>query len=150
VHFFFERILLSCSLTSETLDKKFIITIADDDFEDQQLLEAAVKEAVRNCHVNSVYNGTQLMNHLEKVQTVPDLIFLDINMPGTDGLLALKQLNQKISLSVPVCILTTSNSEKDMKKALELGAVAFYNKPAKYSELLEIVKTVCRDCIGLS
>jgi CheY-like chemotaxis protein len=131
--------------------KKISITIADDDFDDHQLLEAAIKECVGNCQIHSVYNGEQLVSHLTKsTSLVPDLIFLDINMPASDGFSALKKLTEKAKLSVPVCVLTTSSSEKDMKKALELGAVAFYSKPTKYADLVEIVKTVCADCIGLS
>jgi CheY-like chemotaxis protein len=132
------------------LSRKISITIADDDFEDQQLLEAALKEAIDNCQVHSVYTGVQLVNHLEKNAGIPDLIFLDINMPGKDGFTALRELQKKNGVSIPVCVLTTSNSEKDMKLALDLGAVAFYNKPSKYSELLDIVRTVYKDCIGMS
>jgi DNA-binding response OmpR family regulator len=130
------------------LEKKIIITIADDDFEDQQLLEAAVKESVRNCQVNSVYTGKQLIHHLEKNPVAPDLIFLDLNMPDQDGLAALKALNERTTLSIPVCILSTRSSEKDMKQALELGAIAYYSKPSKYADLLDIVRSVCADCLG--
>jgi DNA-binding response OmpR family regulator len=130
------------------VSRKLVITIADDDFNDQQLIESALKEIVANCHVNSVYTGRQLLNHLEKSEMAPDLIFLDLNMPDDDGLMALKKLNERSAVSIPVCILTTRASEKDMKMAIDLGAVAFYHKPSKYSELLDIVKAVCADCLG--
>ena len=70
-------------------------------------------------------------------QTRPDVLLLDLMMPGMSGLELLEQLEaENILKHVPAIILTASNDPRIKLKALELGATEFLNKPADPTELV--------------
>jgi two-component system, OmpR family, alkaline phosphatase synthesis response regulator PhoP len=78
----------------------------------------------------------------------PDLILLDILMPGTDGRLILKCLKETPSTaSVPVILLTGLSSEGDKVLGLTLGADDYVTKPFGAMELLARIKTVLRRAV---
>lgn len=67
----------------------------------------------------------------------PDLILLDIGLPGGDGFVVLKRLKTHTALAcTPVIVLTAREAEEYEKRALEGGASAFFQKPADNQELL--------------
>ncbi len=71
----------------------------------------------------------------------PDLILLDIMMPGMDGFQVCKELQD---LNIPIILLTAKNSIKDKLYGLELGADDYITKPFDSRELIARVKTVLR------
>lgn len=71
----------------------------------------------------------------------PDLILLDIMMPGMDGFQVCKELQ---GLNIPIILLTAKNSIKDKLYGLELGADDYITKPFDSRELIARVKTVLR------
>ncbi len=75
-------------------------------------------------------------------QNKPDLVLLDINMPGMDGLDALKQLHNR--MQIPVIMLTARRKELDEVLGLELGADDYVTKPFDFNVLLAHVKAVLR------
>ena len=87
--------------------------LADDDRDDIELFQSAVKECSLNIKVSLSKNGQMLLELLEK-ETIPDFIVLDLNMPGISGYDCLKAIrkNQKYN-NVVIMILSTSSSEKD-------------------------------------
>jgi len=67
----------------------------------------------------------------------PDAILLDIGLPGGDGFLVLKRLQANSNLAhIPVIIVTAREPDQNEKRALESGAVAFFQKPVENDELL--------------
>jgi DNA-binding response OmpR family regulator len=72
----------------------------------------------------------------------PDLVILDINMPGGNGLDALRKLkNSSKTNNVPVIIITGSTDQKLADEVLTLGATHFLPKPIEPAVLLEAVRT---------
>ena len=138
------------------MEKIFSIVLADDDFDDQELIKQALQQSKVKVEVSVVYNGLQLMDYLLKkdkyknsTHSIPDLILLDLNMPLMDGFQALKEIKQqKQLLDVPVYVITTSNSARDKTAALELGATGFYSKGGSAKELRRVVQEVCHDCFA--
>jgi CheY-like chemotaxis protein len=132
---------------------KFTILIADDDLDDQELMKRGLAECKVDVDIVTFYDGVQVMDYLlrkrnHKISTYqPDLILLDLNMPLMDGFQTLKEIKQQPDLkAIPVYVITTSRSIDHLNKALELGASGFYSKGAKTSEILEIMRQVCKDC----
>ena len=73
---------------------------------------------------------------LQKGEVLPDIIFLDLNMPGMNGMQLLGHLQENSSFSsIPVVIYTTSKSAQHNIETKQLGAVHYIVKPINISEL---------------
>ena len=138
------------------MDRVFRIVVADDDIDDQELVNQAFRDAKVQVLITKVYNGLQLMDYLlkrDKFRTnkdaQPDVIFLDLNMPLMDGLTALSEIKSRPDIKdIPIYVITTSKAEQEKLKALALGAAGFYHKGASSKEIKQIVKEVCFDCFA--
>jgi CheY-like chemotaxis protein len=75
----------------------------------------------------------------------PDIIFLDLNMPGMDGFECLRELKADKSLmDIPIVMYSTSSSNGDIKKAMKLGAANFVTKPTSCDQLENALKFFLR------
>ena len=107
--------------------------LADDDADDRDLFSEAVNE--HNAQVTCVINGVQLMKTIEGGM-IPDVIFLDLNMPEKNGKECLREIRDNDSLkNIPVVIYSTSSSKKDQDDTFELGAALYVVKPTSYTTL---------------
>lgn len=80
---------------------------------------------------------------------IPDLIILDIMLPGDDGYVILKKLKSNFKTSdIPVIMLTSKTSEFDKVKALDMGADDYIEKPFGVMELMSRIKAVLRRSTG--
>src|SRR5437870_829220 len=120
------------------MSKVFQIVVADDDLDDQELIQRAFAGAKVKFAITKVYDGVQLLDYLLKQEKYkynsdpnPNLILLDLNMPLMDGFQALKEIKRVPGLrDIPIYVITTSRSEADKKRAMEYGATGFYHKGA--------------------
>jgi CheY-like chemotaxis protein len=133
--------------------EKFIIVVADDDLDDQQIIRDGLRDCKVNVQINSVYNGLQLMDYLlcreayRNIRETPDLVLLDLNMPLMDGFEVLKEIRNNPKLrTIPLYVITTSRSVEHKKKALELGATGFYSKGASSKDIRKIMQEICKEC----
>ncbi len=86
-------------------------------------------------------NGEKALEILENSEELPDLIFLDLNMPKMNGLEFLKILKSNPTLRyIPVVILSTSNNHNDLKESYEIGIAGYIVKPLKYEEYAYKIK----------
>ena len=120
--------------------------MADDDLDDQYLVRKAIEDIKIRHEFVTVNNGSQLLDLLLGRHTTtpkifnPDFILLDLNMPLLDGFETLIQLKGNRQTSdIPVFVLSTSRSDQDRDRAIELGALDFYVKPARYADLKRIM-----------
>lgn len=139
-------------LMKRTRDK-FVIVVADDDLDDQQIIREGLADCKVKVEINAVYNGLQLMDYLlgreayRNISQLPDLILLDLNMPLMDGFEVLKEIRMYDRLNrIPLFVITTSRSAEHKKTALELGADGFYSKGASPKEIRKIMQDICREC----
>jgi two-component system KDP operon response regulator KdpE len=95
---------------------------------------------LEGCRVITAANGKEA---LEKARAeMPDIVLLDIMMPGMDGFETLKRLRQ--FSQTPVLILTAKDEEEDRIKGLELGADDYIGKPFSHRELVSRIRAVLR------
>src|SRR5687767_6089268 len=102
-------------------EKSFLIVIADDDLDDQYIIQQAIKETMIPHHILLVKNGLELIDLLQKrgayqetALDKPDMIIMDLNMPLLDGYGVLKQIKADDNLKdIPVYVLSTSRFEYD-------------------------------------
>jgi CheY-like chemotaxis protein len=118
------------------------ILLADDDEADRLLFTEAFSELKIRTIVNTVNNGLELMEWLNKESTcLPQLIFLDLNMPGKNGLQCLKEIRSDERLKdIFVTIYSTSENEKDMEETFLNGANIYITKPADFNMLKQVLE----------
>jgi CheY-like chemotaxis protein len=125
------------------MKKKCSILIAEDDEDDQLLLQSAFDEKVKNCQLTFVSDGLLLLNKLKEYTTLPDLIMLDLNMPKINGWEILNEITKDEKLNhIPRMIFSTSSADNEIKRAYSLGASAYIVKPASYKDLLKYVENI--------
>lgn len=119
------------------------LLIAEDDKDEQELLEIALKSAGLPAELQFAEDGVSLLEILES-DGRPGLILLDLNMPRLDGRNALMKIKEsERHKGIPVVVLTSSNHERDVDFAYRQGAASFITKPSSFKELEELAKTLC-------
>jgi CheY-like chemotaxis protein len=120
--------------------RKFNIVLADDDDDDRYMFNEALEELRLDVATQMVISGQELMEHLEKTLLLPDIIFLDINMPVMDGFQCLKELKKDDRYKdICVVIYSTSSMKKDMTRTFSLGANIYLVKPNNFNELKDLL-----------
>ena len=110
------------------------VLLVEDDVDDQLFFVEAVKEIDDNLKYNVAFNGQEAINTLNSLPFLPDLIFLDINMPGMNGMELLTYLKNHTRFNkIPIVILTTSASQTE--QLYQQGARLVIIKPSKVSML---------------
>lgn len=122
------------------------VLIVDDDTEDQELLKEAIKEADESVKCLSAENGEEALEILLKfLHKLPQLIFLDLNMPRMNGKVLLSKLKQLEAVKdIPIVIYTTSRLQSDKEETKRLGALQFITKPNSFEEIVQIAKNVLK------
>ena len=133
--------LYSMDLTSNNII--YYILIVDDNEHDHFLLKKAINTVIPQTIIESLYNGSQALTFLNHCTSLPNLIFLDLNMPLLSGTEAIKVIRKNENLAkIPVIILTTNYSDSKKQEMLKLGASDFYTKPLNPKDLIQIVEVV--------
>ena len=128
--------------------KPLHIFLADDDTDDVELFEHSLHIVAPSTVFYSASDGLQALQFLA-VHEVPDLIFLDLNMPMADGRACLKAIKKNDRLKdVPSIMFTTSSFSADIMECLSLGAICFISKPTDVAELRTILRTVINNVHG--
>jgi CheY-like chemotaxis protein len=133
-------------------EKSLTILMADDDEDDQKLAQDALGRISTDATLVFVSNGIELLEYLRQqgrfaeagAAPRPRLILLDLNMPLKDGREALTEIKQDATLrSIPVVVLTTSEANEDVRMVYELGANAFITKPTSFTQLVQLMGSIC-------
>jgi len=118
--------------------KLFTILIVDDSTAMRSLLVSTL-ETLGDIRVVQAANGFDALRVLPREQV--DLILTDINMPDINGLELLSFVrNNQVYKELPVIVISTEGSHKDIEKGLSLGANEYLVKPFQPEKLLELVK----------
>lgn len=121
--------------------KQLNILLADDDLDDCNFFKAAVDELLPEAVVKVVNDGNELMNCLASdTGVLPDVLFLDINMPRKNGLECLTEIKQNEKLKeIPVVMFSTSNSWDTINILFKSGANVYIHKPSDFAQLKQVI-----------
>ncbi|MFD2790436.1 Regulator of RpoS [Arenibacter antarcticus] len=113
------------------------IFLADDDEDDRMLFSEALEEQCPNASILTFDNGVDLMaNLLNKDQHLPDVIFLDLNMPMMNGEECLNDIRMEPKLAnIPVIIYSTSLDPQQVETLRINGANRYLKKPENFNKL---------------
>jgi CheY-like chemotaxis protein len=120
------------------------IVLADDDDDDCLLFQDVVSDLKINANITIARNGQEVLQLLlDESNAIPDLIFLDMNMPLRDGMECLKEVRKSRRLKkVPVIILSTSSHAQTVQDVFDEGANLFIRKPDAFNKLRTIMARI--------
>jgi DNA-binding response OmpR family regulator len=117
------------------------VFLAEDDLEDCHLFQEALEELPVSAHLTTFHNGEKLMKWLtQKKNKLPDVLFLDLNMPRKNGFASLGAIKRNSKLdSLPVIILSSAPEEYKVKQVFNDAAHYYIRKPTEFSELKNVI-----------
>jgi len=120
------------------------IMLADDDEDDRLFFKEAFEEVKIKYDITTFNDGEQLMQYLNQDENpLPDIIFLDLNMPRKSGMECLKEIRQNDRLKkISVAIYSTSSSEQDIEDTFVAGANVYIKKPNDFNMLKKVLSDV--------
>jgi CheY-like chemotaxis protein len=124
--------------------KPIQILLADDDEDDRLFFKDTIDSLTISTQLTMVENGKEMMRFLLLEDLVlPDIVFLDLNMPGRSGIEYLSEIRKHPKLKdISIAIYSTSSSEKDIEQTFINGANIYINKPNNFDDLKEVLKKV--------
>ena len=124
------------------------ILLVEDDAGDVELTREGFAAGKMFVNLHTVDDGIKALRFLRHEEPYanavrPDIILLDLNMPRMDGREALKEIKTDECLrSIPIVVLTTSESDADIFKSYDLGANCYISKPVGFDDFLKVVQSL--------
>ena len=118
----------------------YTIMVVEDDADINNLLAKILRQA--NYQVLQVYSGSEAVLRLQ--QDRPDLLLLDLMLPGMSGSEVLAHMHKELSLDLPVIVLSAKNALADKVNLLESGADDYITKPFEPEEVLARITATLR------
>jgi len=118
------------------------ILLADDDTDDCLFFKDAVTVFIPTANFTAVHDGDELMQLLSKeTNKLPDMLFLDLNMPRKNGFECLAEIKQHQKLkTLPVVIFSTSNVHDEINAIFKTGADVYIRKPRNFDQLVNVIQ----------
>jgi chemotaxis family two-component system response regulator Rcp1 len=135
-----------CPMT--TYSRPIEVLLVEDNPGDVRLTREAFNEAQVTNHLHVVMDGLEAMDFLQRrgrhaEAPRPDLILLDLNLPGKSGREVLEKIKSDPGLRrIPVMILTSSKADQDLQRAYELHANCYIAKPLDFYQFVDIVRSI--------
>lgn len=130
---------------------RYTILHVEDDPSDRLIISAAFEKAAPNVQLKVAIDGDQAVEYLSgqgpyknrDLYPVPQLVLLDLKLPKRSGFEVLEWLKAQPSLKdIPVIVLTSSDDDKDLERALGLGASSYVVKTVELKSMREIVNGI--------
>jgi two-component system response regulator len=132
------------------------VLLVDDDAGDQYLVRRALASHEHTPELVVIDDGDSALDYLlpssdrEPQQARPDLVLLDLNLPGCDGFSILSAVRGEERLaSMPVIVISTSSREEDIAHSYRLGCNAYVVKPESASTFIEVIHSVSNYWLGV-
>ncbi|SDB90708.1 response regulator [Williamwhitmania taraxaci] len=133
------------------MDKEALILLVEDNKMDVALTLDAFREARLDNKIQVAHNGEEALEYLfgegdfadRNSYPLPNIILLDLKMPGIDGFEVLRRIKKTDGIKrIPVIILTSSKEEGDRAMSYDHGANSYLVKPVSFDDFLEVVKKI--------
>jgi two-component system response regulator len=130
------------------MSKKIILLVEDNSDDELLMLRALTKNHIAN-EVIVARDGVEALDYLfgigkfdgRDLESMPQLILLDLKLPKIDGLEVLKRVRQdEHTKHIPVVVLTTSAEQQDIIRSYDLGANSYVQKPVDFNEFMEATR----------
>ncbi|SDS07926.1 response regulator [Winogradskyella sediminis] len=120
------------------------LALADDDEDDRLFFTEAFEELKVKSKVSLFKDGIELMDYLDDSNNaIPNLLFLDLNMPKKSGLECLKEIKASQRFNdMAIAIYSTSASEEDIENTFVIGANVYIKKPNDFEKLKKVLSEV--------
>lgn len=119
------------------------VLLIEDTPAEAHLITTALEAGAVPVQVAHVPDGETALEHLQEQEPLPDLILLDLGLPGLSGHEVLAELKQDPSLRrIPVVMLTSSTAQADVDRSYDLHANSYVTKPTDPDELAEVVRAI--------
>ncbi|MDB5253475.1 MAG: hypothetical protein JWP27_2644 [Flaviaesturariibacter sp.] len=126
--------------TMQTIQRIFLV---EDDIDDRELFTKALAEISDTIELTCVGECVDMLPLLEEL--VPDLVFLDLQLPKRHGRDCLADIQaHPVLQAIPLVIITSLHAPQDITACLTGGAKLFFQKPANYRELVRHLRTILR------
>jgi len=117
------------------VSNKLRVLLIEDDTIEVMKLKRAISSLEMNHELIEAKNGEEALTILKKNTVLPDILFLDLNMPKINGIEFLKILKKdQVFRFLPTIMLTTSSNRKDILACYDIGVAGYIIKPLKYSD----------------
>jgi CheY-like chemotaxis protein len=117
------------------------VIMADDDADDRMIFQEVVQEIAPSVKLNIVSDGQVLMSLLGNY--IPDLLFMDLDMPYKNGLQCIKEIRENPALTdLPIVVLSSTNRPHNIVTAYEVGAHLVIQKTGSYQEMKDAFSSV--------
>ena len=136
-------------LRTEKVSRSMHILLVEDNPADVELTRQCFRESRIPNEVHAALDGDTALAFLRHdgefdESPRPDLVLLDLNLPGIDGREILTAIKSDPDLqTIPVVILTTSDAEDDILEAYRLQANSYLRKPVNLDEFMDLADAVC-------
>ena len=135
-------------MSSMAETRPFVILLVEDNPGDVRLAREALKEGKVSKHIHVAEDGVEALTFLRNSlknggEQGPDLVLLDLNLPGKNGheVLAAIRADEQLR-QTPVIVFTSSAAEPDIHRAYELHANCYVTKPTGFAELIDTIKRI--------
>ncbi|MDA1053464.1 MAG: response regulator [Planctomycetota bacterium] len=136
--------------TAKNLGRPIEILLVEDSPTDALLAKEALKHGGFDHQLHHVEDGIRAMRFLHREEPYtdaprPDVVLLDLNLPGMNGHEVLEQIRADVSLRrLPVMVLTTSEDERDINAAYDRNVNCYVTKPVDLKDFIEVAQSLSR------
>ena len=134
---------------TQSYKRSVVVLLADDNPADQEIARRVLGSGVFHCELHMANDGVEALDYLRRTfedpdtYPRPDLMLLDINMPRKSGMDVLRHVKGDANLRrIPALMLTTSESDRDVGSAYDLGCNSYMTKPIDVPQFIEALKNL--------